>query len=433
MAQRKVIVFSCDAMVCEDIEYLIKTSPRFRELYARGSGVKRTRTIWPSVTYPCHTTMSTGCYPDKHGVVCNAVFHPGELKNIPWNWFADAIKCPDIFTAAKRAGLTTAAVFWPVTGNHPDIDWLVAEYWPQGPEDTIKAAFMRAGTSEELYEECCAPHLENVKIRTHPATDEFLVRCVCDIIRKHQPDLMMLHTGDVDSYRHQTGLFTEKVTRGVEDTERWFFEIIEATKEAGVFEDTDFFLVSDHGQLDIVRNIKPNVMFADHGLIKVDEKGKLVDWSAYCRSNGLSAEIVLKDPSDRETWQKTYELLKFMRDEGIYGISDVVTTEETLEREHLGGDFSFVIESDGYTSFSEDWNRPMVKPMDLSDYRFGRATHGHFPDKGPQPVFFGFGPDIKEGVYLERRPTVDEAPTYAKILGVEMPWADGTPIVEILK
>ena len=46
---------------------------------------------------------------------------------------------------------------------------------------------------------------------------------------------------------------------------------------------------------------------------------------------------------------------------------------------------------------------------------------------------FGFGKDIKEGVIIERRPTVDEAPTYAKILGVEMPGVDGTPIVEMIK
>ena len=162
-------------------------------------------------------------------------------------------------------------------------------------------------------------------------------------------------------------------------------------------------------------------------------EGKLTDWTAYCHSTGLSAQIKLKNPTDKAAWQKTYDLLKFMRDEGIYGISEVLTTEEAEARDHLSGDFSFVIESDGYTSFSEDWKRPMVQPMDLSDYRFGRATHGHYPDKGPQPVFFGFGPDIREGVELERRPTVDEAPTYAKILGAEMPWADGTAITEILK
>ncbi len=433
MAQSKVIVFSCDAMVYEDIKYLL-TKPKFKELFDQGSLVKRVKTVYPSVTYPCHTSMCSGCYPNKTGLTNNNEFHPGMLKNVPWNWFHDPVKCDDIFSAAKRAGLTTAAVFWPVTGNHPDIDYLVAEYWPQSEEDTKEACFLRAGTTKEVYDSCVAPYMEGLKIRTHPATDEFLINCSCDMIKKYQPDLLMLHTGDVDHYRHKHGLFNDKVTRGVDDTERWLYQIIEATREAGVYEQTNFFLVSDHGQIEIVRNIHPNVVFADNGLIEYDkETGVLVDWKAYVHSTGLSAQVRLKDPEDRAVWQKTYDLLNYMCGEGIYGISRVYTAEEADREEHLAGEFSFVIESDGYTSFGESWTRPMVKAFDLSDYRFGRATHGHHPDKGPQPTFFAFGPDIKEGVVIDRRPIVDEAPTYARILGCEIKDADGSAIEEMLK
>lgn len=432
MSDSKVIVFSCDAMVYEDILYLLETSPRFQELYAKGSGVKRVKTIYPSVTYPCHTTMSTGAYPNKHGVTNNAEFHPGQLKNVPWNWFADVVKCPDIFAAAKAAGKTTAAVFWPVTGNNKNIDYLVDEYWPQSAEDTKRDCYLRSGTSEELYRVAVEPYMEGLKIRSHPDTDDFLINCCCDIIKNYQPDLLMVHTGDVDHYRHKSGLFTPMVTKGVEDTERWFYQLMDATKEAGVYDKTNFFLISDHGQMEIVRSVKPNVLFAENGLMDIDENGNMTDWKAYCHSTGMSAQIRLKDPTDKEIWQKTYDLLKKMEYEGVYGISKVYTAEEIDELEHLNGEFSFVLETDGYSSFSEDWKRPIVAPLDITDYRFGRATHGHLPDKGPQPVFFAVGPDIKQGVYLERRPTVDEAPTYAKILGAEMPWADGVAIDEIL-
>jgi len=433
MSQRKVVVFSCDAMVCEDIDYLIEKSKRFAELAESGARVLRTRTIYPSVTYPCHTTMSTGCYPDKHGVTNNSQWRPGQLKNVPWRWFADAIKCPDIFTAAKKAGLTTACVFWPVTGNHEYIDYNLPEYWPQTPEETNEEAFLRAGTTPELWKNCVEPYINGVKIRSHPGTDDFLMDVACSMIRTYKPDLLMIHTGDLDSFRHSHGIFNEWTERGSDDAERWLFDLIQATKDAGVFEDTDFFLTSDHGQLDIVRNLKPNVVFADHGLMTVNEDGTLADWQAYCYSTGLSAQIVLKNPEDREVWQKTYDLLKWMKNEGIYGISEVYTAEEIKENEHLAGNFSFVIETDGYTSFAEDWKRPIVKQLDISDYRFGKATHGHYPDKGPQPVFLGFGPDIKPGVVIDRRPTVDEAPTYAKCLGIEMPWADGHAIDEFFK
>lgn len=432
MPQSRVVVFSCDAMVWEDMEYLLQ-KPKFKKLFEQGSAVRRVRTIYPSVTYPCHTSMSTGCWPDKHGVTNNNEFHPGMLKGVPWNWFAKSIRCEDIFTAAKKRGLTTACLFWPVTGAHPYIDYNLAEYWPQGESDTKEACFLRAGTTPELWENVIQGHAEQVVIRTHPETDQMLIACACDILKRYKPHLLMLHTGDVDSYRHKNGLFNAQVTKGVEDTERWFYELIEATKEAGTFEETNFFLISDHGQVEKVRSIKPNVVFADHGLIETDESGNLTDWRAYCHSTGFSAQIRLKEPDDRALWQKTYDLLCFMRDEGIYGISRVWTAEEAKEKEHLAGEFSFVIESDGFSSFSEDWRRPMVADLDLNDYRLGKATHGHDPDKGPQPVFFGFGPDIRSGVVLERRPIVDEAPTYARILGVELPDADGAPIEEILK
>ena len=73
-----------------------------------------------------------------------------------------------------------------------------------------------------------------------------------------------------------------------------------------------------------------------------------------------------------------------------------------------------------------------MRRLDNSDYKFGRATHGYHPEKGPQPTLIAFGPDIRPGVHVDRRPIVDEAPTYARLLGVELPDAEGKAIGEIL-
>ena len=75
----------------------------------------------------------------------------------------------------------------------------------------------------------------------------------------------------------------------------------------------------------------------------------------------------------------------------------------------------------------------MVKSLDNQNYRFGRATHGHLPHKGPQPTLLAFGPHIKEGVVMENAHLVDEAPTFAGALGIEMPGTDGRCLKEILK
>lgn len=49
----------------------------------------------------------------------------------------------------------------------------------------------------------------------------------------------MIHPANVDSFRHGTGLFGPKIEEALEDCERWTGQIIEATKEAGVYEETD--------------------------------------------------------------------------------------------------------------------------------------------------------------------------------------------------
>jgi len=429
----KIIVMSADAMVGQDTE-LLKTLPNFKKYLAGGSEIKAVKSIYPTVTYPAHTTMCTGAYPERHGIISNFPFST-KGKNLPWFWFHDAVKCDDIFSAAKRAGKTTAAVFWPVTGCHPDIDYLIDEYWSQYPGEPLDEVFTRAGSNEYALS-VIAKYNDTYKDqqRQHPGADEFIIDAACDIIRDKQPDLLMIHPANIDGYRHGKGLFGEHVDRGVYETDEWIGKLCKACEDAGVLEDTNFFLVSDHGQLEIKRSIHINVLLADNGLIDVDSDGNVTSWRAYCTSTGMSALVYLSDPEDKALYNKVYELLCHLRDEGVYGFNSFKTREETAREDHLDGDFSFVLETDGYTSFGDLAVRPLVRPCsNTDDYRFGNATHGYHPSKGPQPILFAKGPDIKNGVVLEESCIVHEAPTYAKIFGTELKDAQGCAIDEILK
>lgn len=433
MSRKKLIILSHDALVYDDLAYL-KNRPVFSHLLENGARVNTLRSIYPTVTYPVHTSIITGVYPNRHGVIDNEVLEIGALSS-PWHWFSSSNKSPTLFTAAKKAGLTTAAVFWPVTGNDPDIDYLIDEYWSQPYDRDPEDAFLRSGSSEEVVELILKKNLPILRghERKHPEADDFVISCACDMIREFKPDVLAIHPASIDSIRHKTGLFSRRVEEFLDHTDRWTGMIIQAAKDAGVFEDTDFIIMSDHGQLEIKRSVNINVLLCDKGLITTDSMGNLLDWDAYCKSTALSAQVYLKDPSRMDIRNRTYDLLCRLRDEGVYGISEVFTREEINEKEHLDGNFSFVIESDGYTSFGNDWRRPLVRSFDLSDYRFGRATHGHLPDKGPQPTLIAFGPSFQKNATVERRPIVDVAPTLAMAMGLSLKDTDGSPITEILK
>jgi predicted AlkP superfamily pyrophosphatase or phosphodiesterase len=433
MKRNKLIIISHDALVYDDLAYL-KNLPVFKSLLENGARVNTLRSVYPTITYTVHTSIITGTYPNRHGVLNNELPEIGVLTS-PWQWFASSNKAHTLFKAAKKAGLKTAAVFWPVTGNDPDIDYLIDEYWSQSKDDDLIDVFRRSGSNDQVIERVVKKNLSLLKgyERKHPQADEFVIACTCDMIREFQPDVLAIHPAAIDDARHRSGLFSEKVNESLDLTERWTGMIIQATKDAGVYEDTNFVILSDHGLLEIKRSIHPNVILRENGLITTDSEGNFLDWSAFCKSSALSSLVYLKDPTCKETYDRTYNLLCHLRDEGIYGIGEVFTRQEINEKEHLDGDFSFALESDGYTSFGNDWRKPLVRNLDLSDYRFGRASHGHLPDKGPQPTLIAFGPAFQKGSTVERRPIVDVAPTLAEALGITMEDTDGTPIKEILR
>ena len=243
---------------------------------------------------------------------------------------------------------------------------------------------------------------------------------------------MLVHNGNIDDARHKYGVFNEEVLHGLDLVDLWIGQLMRALEDSGHLHDTDVIIVSDHGQMDLSRVIKPNVFFADAGLIQVDENGNLRDWTAFCCSNAMSAMVYLKDPANVQDYAKTYAVLQKMAAEGIYGFTTVYTKDETKAM-GLDGDFSFVLETDGYTSFSTDWNRPAVRPFDRNDFRYGHATHGYLTEKGPQPTFMAVGPSFRENVWLDSAAMIDEAPTFAALLGVPLSAADGKILQELLR
>ena len=429
---RKVVVVSSDAMVGEDLE-IYKNMPSYKRLFEGCAMVRKVSSIYPTVTFPAHATMMTGFYPGHHGIFSNMQLIPGSDPT-PWQWNSDFLHTTDIFREAKKKGLITAAVLWPVTAFNTAIDYHIADYWAQSEDETTVDAFRRAGANDEVAEIIKKNmHLFKGNERVHPYRDDFGMACAADIIRKYAPDLLLVHPANIDDVRHKYGVFGPHIKEALKDLDRWMLMIADALEERGILDDTDVFLVSDHGQLDVRRNIALNVIFKEHGLIDVDADGHIKDWKAWCLSNGMSAIVFLKDKRDKALHDEVRSLLDNLLEEGLYGFSRIFEEEEVMKLYTYGGPFSFVLETDGYTAFADSYERPLVKPLDNSDYRFGAATHGYLPEKGPQPLLVAKGPDIKPGVIVEKSHIVNEAPTYARILGFEIPGADGSAIEEILR
>lgn len=81
--KKKLLVISADAMVCEDLAEL-KKLPNYQKYLEHGCEVTGgMKTIYPSVTYPAHISMITGCYAGTHGLTSNFRF---TTDNKDQNW-----------------------------------------------------------------------------------------------------------------------------------------------------------------------------------------------------------------------------------------------------------------------------------------------------------------------------------------------------------
>ena len=428
---KHLVVVSFDAMVTEDLD-LLKDKPVFSRFLTEGSRVNRIRTIYPSLTYPAHTSMLTGTRCGRHGVVNNEPSEVGNLK-CDWYWFHDPVRIPDIHDAAKKAGLVTASVFWPVTGGHPGIDHLVAEYWAQGPSDTLEKAYRRAGTSDDVFENVVRPVEKTMSSWEPESSDEGKVTMACAMIRRYRPNLLTVHRGQIDSFRHRYGVFNDKVAAGVLRSDNYMKSIMDACKDAGIYEDTDFVICSDHGQINYTRKMNLNALFVKEGLIELDDKGAIRSWKAWAKSANFSAQIYLSDPSDKALYEKVRTVLEGAVSAGNMGIGRLLSASEAKEQYGLYGDFSFVIESDESTLFFSRWTEPLFADAEPAAEGYQRASHGHDPAVGPQPVFIGLGPSFRSGVVIPNGSIIDEAPTYAKILGIDLPDAEGRPMNALLR
>ena len=436
MMKQKLFILSMDAMVREDVAYMMQ-KPNFARIMAKRAEVDKVCTVYPSMTYPAHTAILTGCRPGKNGIYVNSKIKPFKDAYVHWPLESRNVRVENLFAAAKRAGCTTASVFWPITACDPNIDHVINEYFFYLPDEDIVETFRRQGSDEVALQAVrenlprfrkskrakgTGPNLNNTM-------DDFIMGCTCWLLRNAKPDVLALHNCYIDSTRHYYGAFAPEVYKALDQMDVWLGEVLQAMEDAGCYEDVNFIILSDHGQMDFDRYTRLNVLLKEGGFIDIAPDGSVYDWRAFCKG-GMSAPVFLSDPNYEPLKKAVYEYLLELAKDPQWGIEQVFTVEETREMYGTYGTFSFMVEGDGHTTFTDDWHGECSVPVEaIEGYR---AKHGYRPEKGPQPIFLASGPAFKPGAVVANAHVTDEAPTLAAVLGQTLPQADGRVLYELL-
>ncbi|NLF27451.1 MAG: alkaline phosphatase family protein [Clostridiales bacterium] len=432
--KQKLFVFMIDAL-CESDVGTMRALPNFWSILDRGALVEEVLPVYPSFTYPCHTSIMTGCYPDRHGIPHNEMVKAG-AHPVPWYTKRAYVKEKLFVEYAKDAGYSTCLINWPVSAG-ADVDWNLPMVIPMMYRGDDPLQFYEGCATGELLDRYFWKYghmLRGLNREIHGSLDSFTSAVAPDILRDcGQPDVMFVKMCDLDTIRHKLGVDTEPAREQLKKHDCELGVLMESIRRFGDFENTNFVVMGDHGQTDVKRVLNFNRVLQNAGLLELDADGRLRRFDAYCHSVGISGWIELRDPADEKLRERVYRVLLDARDGGGYDLQHIFTKEEAREIHRLAGPFDFVIECDPPMSFGFTPSEPLFRDAAPGDYKTAMAGHGGLPALSHRTTFFAAGPNVRPGAVVRRACLVDEAPTMAKMLGFSMPGVDGRVLEEILR
>ncbi|HEX9442770.1 MAG TPA: ectonucleotide pyrophosphatase/phosphodiesterase [Candidatus Binatia bacterium] len=426
-AVRRVIIVSVDGLLpasytAPDAHGL--AVPTLREMVRSGAWSEGARSVFPTITYPAHTSIATGVNPGAHGIVSNLVFDPLGKNQQGWRWYAEDIRAPALWGAALARDLTAALVWWPATVG-ARATALVPEFWRAGAAEDLK--LVRALSTPGILDAVAARFPGFAAGLTPPAVrDEALTDIAVHLIESLKPHLLLLHLPRVDHEEHAAGPFSARANAATEVADREIARLIAAAKSAGVWDETALIVLSDHGFARIAKSVRPGVLLAKKGLVTVNQQNRLTDWKAALSVTGGSGYVYVKDPDDAATRKALLEIYPPLEKDPASGIRRVYRQEEIRAK---GGDpaaFLALECADGF-EMGDRYRGDYIVPALFA------ATHGYDPERPEmQASLLIYGPAIAPGK-IERARLIDVAPTVARWLGLKMDKTEGAALPVALR
>ncbi len=394
--QNRLLVVSIDGLDhrwLRDADQLGVKIPTLKRLAREGAIADGVVGIVPTVTWPSHTTMVTGVSAWEHGIVSNN--QPGKPGQ-RW-WFVEFLKSKTLWELAGEKGLTTAAVWWPVTVG-AKIDFNLPEFWDDASIKPYAFAPVARHATPGLVE----------KIRSQDSsfggkdfTDEQAAIAVRFILETERPELTLWHLGDLDTAQHQTGAFSGHAKETLEHQDELLAKVLSVLPE-----DSYVAIVSDHGFETRERIWRPEVLLrqarieADvevvDGLVGVSEKPAADYFRALIAeaNSPLAREVSIEEvhrlAPTLKHWAAAFET--------AHGVSAVKGTEGPAISEAIR-----------------------------------RGRHGMWPTRHDyRASFVLWGPGIRPRVLPEMQ-MLDIAPTLADLLGVKLQRPEGKSLWDQLR
>jgi len=203
-----LIIIGVDAMSPNGI--INADTPVMDELMANGSYTLNARGVLPTSSSTNWASMVSGAGPEQHGITSNG-------------WERDEHTLPAVIQGEERIFPT---IFSVARKQRPEIEMGAIYTWG-GFGRLIERSVLDYDTTQN--------------------NDELTVQKAIDYIKQKTPDFLFIHLDEVDHVGHSLGHKTSHFYDAVAHVDLQIGQIIQSTKDAGIYDKTTFIISADHG------------------------------------------------------------------------------------------------------------------------------------------------------------------------------------------
>lgn len=357
---RRLIILSIDGFPGY---YLDKESkfkditPNLNRLIVRSNFSNQVDSIYPTLTYPAHTSMLTGVDPNRHGILYNSPVDPSKKYLSGWLWYDEDIQVKTVLDFAKDRNLKTASVFWPVTVG-AEIDYNIPQYWRSKTEEDEK--LLKAISTKNLYKELKQETGLSVLETTG---DKEKMETAIALWELKKPDILLIYTTDLDSVHHEKGVYSQSAEEKLKKIDSLLGRLI---RKVDLYNNPNLGLivVSDHGFKEVKSVCAPNKILSNLGALDNPK------WKYFFKTLGGMA--ILLENTGKDTLSTSIDLEELRNKISLECPFALLDTEEELKqvKEKITKQAKAVLHSKVNMAFSESLNVDTYREMNYYNHGF---------------------------------------------------------------
>jgi predicted AlkP superfamily pyrophosphatase or phosphodiesterase len=370
-----VILISFDGFRDDYVEKF--NTPNFKKFINKGAAAVSMTSSYPSKTFPNHYSIVTGMYPGNHNLVDNTFYDPARqttysIGNNPLVTDRYYYSGLPLWQLVQQNGMKSASYFW------------------IGSEAKI------AGSYPDYYEAYDGDVPNEARIDT--------VMDWLNLPSTASPRFISLYFSLVDSQGHSTGPNAKETGDTVLEADRLLGVLMNKLKS--ISKNVNVIITSDHGMYEM-QNLPETYIYLDDVFDGIDISKEILI------NNGTHTHLFVRD---RVLNENIYEQIKAREDRFVIYKKEETPAHWNYRNSDRIGDYLLVAQTGSQFT---------TKQRQSSNTFDGHVSgaHGFDPYITPEmgAIFYAQGPNIKQGVEVQKFNNVHVYPLIAEILGITTP------------